>query len=222
MTYTLYYIEKSYSEVESKLNFLIQESITCLYFLSSDDVLPEPTAFFRFDIVSVDYRSGQKPITAKCESIKKLLLPFAVALNDAKLEFDGRIDGLSDFSDHSMFLAHVGNDLLSIFNRCRAYEFRVSFWSEQSAPAVISSILEMGPVRDCNNGKFLFTGNTRSTALPVEAITKWFIPSADGRKGKKVLEIRMRNISNGAEIEARLKDSKYGYFLSFFTLNFIN
>ena len=191
--------------------------------------MPERTDFLRFDVVRVNYRSGQQPIAAKCESIKKLLLPFATALNGAKLKFYGRIDqfglSVSDFSDHSMFLAHVATDLLSICNHCRAYKFRVSFLSElskQNAPAVISSILEMGPVRDCNNVKFVVMGKDQPTALPVEAITKWFIPSADGRKEKKALEIRMGNISNGAEIEAHLKEANYGYFLLYFTLNFIN
>ena len=192
--------------------------------------MPEPTAFLRFDVVRVNYLSGRQPIGAKCESIKKLLLPFTAALSGAKLVFCGRIDrnGLYDFSDHSMLLAHVANDLFSICNRCPAYEFRLNFSSElleQNAPTVISSILAMGPVRNCNNVKFvLFTKPTtllpgeiridQPTVLPVEAITKWFIPSADGRKEKKALEIRMGNISNGAEIEARLKESKYGYFLS--------
>ena len=159
--------------------------------ISSDAVLPEPTAFLRFGVVSVYYRLGQQPIAAKCESIKKLLLPFTSVLEGAKLEFDGRIDrnGLSDFSDHSMLLAHVANDLLSICNRCCAYEFHLSYLSEQSAPAVISSILEMAPVRDCNNVKFVVMGKDQPTALPVEAITKWFIPSSDDRKGKKSLEI---------------------------------
>ena len=206
-------------------------------YISSQQIssgMPEPTAFLRFDVVSLRYRSGQQPIAAKCESIKTLLKRFTTALNGAvfegaKLEFNGRIDrnALSDFSDHSMLLAHVGNDLLSICNHCRLYTFRLNFSSEllfeQNAPSVISSILEMRPIKDCNNVKFVLIGNYQtSTALPVEAITKWFIPSADGRKGKKALVIRMENISNRAEIEARLKDSKYGYFLSFFTLNFIN
>lgn len=169
-------------------------------------------------MVNLNYRSGPnlQPIAATCESIKNLLLPFASALNGAKLVFDARIDrnDFSDFSDQSMIFAHVGNDLLSVCNRCRAYEFHVSFLSEQNAPIVISSILEMEPVRDCGKVKFVLLGISRSTALPVEAITKWFVRNIDDRrKYKKSLKIRMPNISNGAEIEARLKEAKYGCIL---------
>ena len=164
----------------------------------------------------------QKPIAAKCESVKELLLPLTSALNGAKLRFYGRIDPiyLPEFSDHSMLLAHLVNDLLPICNRCRAYEFRLNFLSGESAPALISSILKMGPVRNCNNVVFeLFAAarrTTRTTPLPVETITEWFIQGADEGKAKKSLDIRMRNISNGAEVEARLKEAKAGLSLKIY------
>ena len=146
--------------------------------ISIDAFLPEPPPFLRFDVVSVNYRRGHQPIATKCESVRKLLLPLksTSALNGAKLEFDGRIDrtDLSDFSDHSTLLSHLSNDLFPISNGCRAYEFRMLFMSEESASNVISSILEMGPVSDCANVKFVILGKGQRTALPVEAITNWF------------------------------------------------
>ena len=163
----------------------------------------------------------QKPIAAKCESVKELLLPLTAALNGAKLRFDERIDRnfLSDFSDHSMLFDHLGNDLLPICNRCLAYEFRLNLLPGERAPVLISSILKMGPVRDCNNVVFeLFAAarrTTRTTPLPVETITEWFIQGVEEGKAKKSLEIRMGNISNGAEVEARLKEAKAGYIFSF-------
>ena len=170
--------------------------------------------------IGVNYRPGQQQITAKCESSRKLLLPLSSALNGAKLELDGRIDrnDLSDFSDHSMLLAHLGNDLLPICNGFRAYEFRISFLSEQTASTFISSILEMGPARDCANVKFVILGTYRPTHLPVEAITNWFFHSVAEEKKrknreKKTLEIQMQNISNGAEIQTHLKEANYGFYL---------
>ena len=223
--------------------------------------MPEPSPFLRFDVVSVNYRRGRQPVAEKCESIRKLLLPFkftsalngakleftgqigvnyrpgqqqitakcessrklllplSSALNGAKLELDGRIDrnDLSDFSDHSMLLAHLGNDLLPICNGFRAYEFRISFLSEKTAPNVISLILGMGPARNCANVKFVILGIDQPTPLPVEAITNWFSHSVTEERqrknrGKKSLEIRMENISNGPEIQTRLKEANCGFF----------
>ena len=181
----------------------------------------DPPPFIRFQVVSVNYRHGLQPIAAKCDSIRKLLLPLksTSALNGAKLEFDVRIDrnDLCDFSDHSMLLAHLGNDLLSICNGCRAYEFHLSFLSGKAASIVISSILAMGPVSDCRNVKFVILGINRPTPLPVEAITNWFFHSVfEERKRKnrenKALEIRMDGISNGTEIQTRLNEAKYGFY----------
>ena len=169
----------------------------------------------------MNYRPGRQSIAAKCESIRKLLLPLAStsAFKGAKLKFDGRIDryNWSDFRDHSMLLAHIGNDLLSICNDWHAYEFRMSFLSEKSAQTVISSILEMGPVSDCANVKFVILGINQPTPLPVESITNWFFHSvAEDRKRKirekKSLEIRMNGISNGEEIQTRLKEANYGFY----------
>ena len=170
-------------------------------------------------MVSVDYREGEQPIELKCESVKKLLLPLKSALIGAKLEFDGRIErnDLYDFSDYSMLLAHIGNDLLPLCNGFCAYEFHVSFLSEQTAPNVISSILEMEPVSECHNVKFVILGIDQPTHLPVESITNWFMRSVtEERKRKnrekKSLEIRMNGISNGSEIQTRLKEINYGFY----------
>ena len=190
----------------------------CSRQISVDIVLPEPPLFLRFDVVSVNYCRGEQPIASKCESVKKLLLPLASALNGAKLEFDGRFDrtDLSDFSDHSTLLSHLSNDL-PISNNCRAYEFRLRFLSEKTAQTVISSILEMGPARNCANVKFVIFGTYQPTALPVEAITNWFFHNvAEDRKRKirekKSIEIRMNGISNGPEIQTRLKEANHGFY----------
>ena len=168
-------------------------------------------------MVNVNFRPSQQPIAEKCESIRKLLLP--LTLNGAKLEFDGRIDrnDLCDFSDHQMLLAHIANDLLPICNAFRAYEFHLSFMSEQSAPTVISSILWMAPDRDCANVKLVILGIDDPTPLPLESITNWFFHSvAEESKRKirenKALEIRMDEISNGPEIQTRLKEANYGFY----------
>ena len=191
----------------------------------SDAVLPDPPSFLRFDVVNVNFRPGQQPVAEKCESIRKLLLP--LTLNGAKLKFDCRIDrnDLCDFSDHQMLLAHIGNDLLPICNGFRAYEFHVSFLSEQSAPTVISSILGMEPARDCANVKFVIFGIYQPTLLPLESITNWFFHNVgEDRKHKnrkkKSLEIRMNGISNGAEIKTHLKETNCGFYFIAQCLNF--
>ena len=168
-------------------------------------------------MVNVNYRPGRQPVAEKCESIRKLLLP--LTLNGAKLEFDGRIDrnDLCDFVDHQMLLAHIGNDLLPICNAFRAYEFHLSFLSEQSAPTVISSILGMEPARDCANVKFVILGIYQPTPLPLESITNWFSHSVSEERKRKIrknksLEIRMDEISNGPEIQTRLKEANYGFY----------
>ena len=166
-------------------------------------------------MVNVNYRPGRQPVAEKCESIRKLLLP--LTLNGAKLEFDGRIDrnDLCDFSDHQMLLAYIANDLLPICNAFRAYEFHLSFMSEQSAPIVISSILWMAPVRDCANVKLVILGIDDPTPLPLESITNWFFHNEDRKhknQNKKSLEIRMDGILNGAEIQTRLNETNYGFY----------
>ena len=197
--------------------------------ISVDAVLPEPTLFLRFDVVSVNYRPSRQPIEAKCESVRKLLLPLKLALNGAKLEFDGVINryDLSDFRDHSTLLAHLSNDLFSICNGFSAYEFHVSFLSEKSTvPIVISSILEMGSAGACCNIKFVILGTIQFITLPVEAILNWFFNNvAEERKHKdrrkKSLEISMDNISNGTEIQARLNEANYGFNFTNIKLQFI-
>ena len=156
--------------------------------ISLDAALPEPPSFLRFNVVRVNYCPGQQQITAKCESIRKLLLPLASALNGAKLEFDGRIDrnDLCDFSDHSMLLAHLGNDLLPLCIGLRAYEFRISFLSEQTAPNVISLILEMGPARNCANVKFVILGIDQPTALPVVRSQTGFLTALPKKDSVKI------------------------------------
>ena len=190
--------------------------------ISIDAFLPEPPPLLRFDVVSVNYRRGHQPIATKCESVRKLLLPLksTSALNGAKLEFDGRIDrtDLSDFSDHSTLLSHLSNDLFPISNGCRAYEFRMIFMSEESASNVISSILEMGPARNCANIKFVLLEKHKRKPLPMESIINWFSHSISEERKRKIrekksLEIRMNGISNGPEIQTRLKETNYGFYL---------
>ena len=74
------------------------------------------------------------------------------------------------------------------------------------------------PARDCANVKFVILGvyQPQPTALPEEAITNWFFHNvAEDRKlktrEKKSLDIRMHNISNGAEIQTHLKEANYGF-----------
>ena len=83
----------------------------------------------------------------------------------------------------------------------------------------------MGPARDCANVKFVILGIYKPTPLPAEAITYWFFHSvAEDRKrkirAKKSLEIRMDYISNGPEIQTRLNEAKYGFYLLRKSLNF--
>ena len=92
----------------------------------------------------------------------------------------------------------------------------MSFLSEENAPTVISSILEIGPVSDCRNVNFVILGIDQPTALPVETIINWFFHNvAEDKKHKKrekkSLKIRMNGISNGAEIQTRLKETNYGF-----------
>ena len=184
----------------------------------ADGVLPAPSSYLRFGVVSLNYRLDGQPISEKCESIRKHLTLLSATLNGAKLKFDGRIDPYdsSDFHDNSMLLAHIGNELLPICNQCRAYEFHISFpmlpLFAQDPSSAISSILKMEPVRHCYYVKLTLLGIDSQKALPVEAITNWFFHGVDDQKHKKqkvkekVLSIRHSNILNGTEVIHRLNE----------------
>ena len=138
-----------------------------------------------------------------------LLQPVKHAMNGAKFKF--RVDvssGLSGFTDNSMFLAHLKEELLPICNACRSYKFEIYFLSDHSsATNIIATILQFGPIDGCL--KILFDLHSaqnfhNQTEMPVMSIVNWLnrgpnsdTINANGQLKKvRILEIYSPSIPN--------------------------
>ena len=99
------------------------------------------------------------------------------AINGAEFEFKGRIynnNSLHDFTDNSMLLAHLEEELLPICNACRSYLFEIDFLSDHSsATNVIATILQFGPIDRCSKVLFNLRSLDLPTELPVMSIVNW-------------------------------------------------
>ena len=118
------------------------------------DLIASPS-FIRFNNVQICYWLRSQPIEEKCEMFESHLVPLKPALNDSNMiEFWARIsqDYPPYFTDHSFLLNYLQNRLLGICDSSRGYKFRISFWSDENAISnVISSILQMPPMKRCSN-----------------------------------------------------------------------
>ena len=136
-----------------------------------------------------------------------LLQPVKHAMNGAKFKFrvavSSRLDG---FTDNSMFLAHLEEELLPICNACRSYKFEIYFLSDHSsATNIIATILQFGPIDGCSEVLFdLYYPHYLPTELPVMSIVNWLnrgpnsdTINANGQlKKERILEIFSPSIPN--------------------------
>ena len=110
----------------------------------------------------------------KCEKVKEYLQPVKNALKDSKsIRFVGDIDqdDKSSFSDHSVLLGYLSEQLLQICDSSRRYEFQINFYSDKnSCTNVISSLLQMPPISRCSNFDIMLFFTEEAQKLPVEAL----------------------------------------------------
>ena len=142
----------------------------------------------------------------KCERFQMLLQPIKHAINGAKFEFKGEIfnyDCFHDFTDNSMLLAHLEEEMIPICNACRSYKFEINFLSDHSsATNVIATILQFGPIDGCSKILFDFRSQYLPTEIeiPVMSIVNWLNHSRSSDtinnngqvKKERILEIDLR------------------------------
>ena len=114
----------------------------------------------------------------KCRRFQILLQPIKHAINDAKFEFIGQIynnNSFRDFTDNSMLLTHLEEEMIPICNACRSYEFKIYFLSDySSATNVIATILQFGPIDGCSKILFDFRSHLPTEIeIPVMSIVNW-------------------------------------------------
>ena len=122
----------------------------------------------------------------KCERFQMLLQPIKHAINGAKFEFIGQIynnDSFHYFTDNSMLLAHLEDELLPISNACRSYEFDIYFLSDysHSTSNIIATILQFGQIDGCSNILFhlISAQDFHQIEIPVMSIANWLNRSSD-------------------------------------------
>ena len=168
--------------------------------------------FLRFNEVELFYISGTKSIEEKCGSIGSYLQPLKEALKDSILiRFHGTIDrnDPKNFGDHSKLLKYIGEELVTIFNSSRGYDFSIYSRTEEAGTGtnVINSIIQKPQICRCSNLRFDLWFVRQPMLLPVEAISSWLNRTiGDGRNfiGRTPKEIFLRiyasRIQNVAEM----------------------
>ena len=156
--------------------------------------------YLRVDGLELVYNGVPISITEKCELTQNLLQQFSPKLIGSELHFRACIDKTdsSSFSDHFELLDHIENGLFPLCNLCRAYNFEVEFRPykfesarSRAAESIISSLLQMTPIRCCSDIKMLFYFVNSPTQLPVEAIVNWLThnPNRNETENRKFLQI---------------------------------
>ena len=120
-------------------------------------------------------------INEKCERFQLLLQPIKHAINGAKFEFNGQIYNNNnlftdtDFTDNSMLLAYLEEELLPICNACSSYKFEIYFLSDySSATNVITTILQFGPIDGCSEVLInLSSTQFFQIEMPIMSIANW-------------------------------------------------
>ena len=174
----------------------------------------------------MDYKEADSLITIcnpepsiheKCEEIKRLLSPHKKALIGSKLELEARFDQYdpADFSDHIMFLDHIGDVLLPICDDCRSYKFEVYIYMDGNIENIVSTILQFPPIIRCSNVTFKLhvCEADRPSLLPIEVISSWLNRSIDGsnfnsikqKQAERFLQIDANRIWNTCEMIKELK-----------------
>lgn len=152
--------------------------------------------YLRFDELMLVYNGAhQMSITEKCERIQKLLQQIAPKFIGSKLKFRACIDedDQRSFNDHFELLDHIKNGLFPLCKPCDAYKFKVEFRFDSSAArSVVSSLLQMTPIKCCSNVEMGFYNVRSHVQLPFDAINNWFDHNSNGNDDgkKKFLQIK--------------------------------
>lgn len=146
--------------------------------------------YLRFGIVAIKFdASSLHEISIKCALIQNLLPLFAAdKFINSRLQISCKIDhnDATSFSDPSMLLNCLANDVLPIFPSCRAFKFIIR--SDKIAEtSVLAPILQFSHINRCSNVCFWFCTEARRpppTQLPTETISHWLNRSCGGCKGE--------------------------------------
>ena len=163
-------------------------------------------------------------IKNKCQKIEKYLQPIKNALKDSNsIRFFADInqDDQSSFSDHSIFLSYLDEQLLKICNSSRRYEFEITFRSDKNAGTnFISSLLQMPAIIRCSNLEITLNHIEEAQQLPVETISDWLNrrKTECGIPQEIFMKIRMIEFQNVTEICDHL--SKVSFIFIVFLLQF--
>ena len=86
------------------------------------------------------------------------------------------------FTDHSILLTYLSEQLLLICNLSRRYEFEIDFSSDKNAGTnFISSLLQMPAIIQCSQFKITLYFTEEELQLPVEAISDWLNHKSNDR-----------------------------------------
>ena len=145
-------------------------------------------------------------ITNKCQKVEKYLRPIKTALKDSNsIQFVGDIDqdDPTCFSDHSILLGYLSEQLLKICDTSRRYEFKIYFRSDKnSGTNLISSLLQMPPISLCSHFEIALCLIEEAQQLPVETISDWLNRKKhDGRIPQEIfMKIYLHEIQNATEM----------------------
>ena len=165
--------------------------------------------FVRSDGVELYYNGGSIPIKDKCQRIEKYLKPIMPVLehtNSIRFSVNINQDDQASFSDHTYLLRYLSEQLQHTLNLSH-YEFEIYFWSNRNAGAnVISSLLQMPPIRQCSNFEISLWHIEEALELPIKTVSDWLNPMIDGRKTYSripqeiFMKIRTQEIQNVTEL----------------------
>ena len=162
--------------------------------------------FVRSDRVTLSYHGCSMTIKNICQKIEKYLRSIKTALKDSNsFLFVANINQNDPtcFSDHSLLLSYLSEQLLQICNSSRRYEFLIYFHSDKNAGTnVISSLLKMPPISRCSNFEITLYGIEEALQLPIETISDWLNRKKhDGRIPQEIfMTIYIYEIQNATEM----------------------
>ena len=157
----------------------------------------------------------------KCEKVKEYLQPIKNALKDSisiKFFADIKKDDQACFSDHSILLGYLSDQLLQICDSSRRYEFTIIFYSDMNAgPNVISSLLQMLPISRCSRFEISLSCNEEAKQLPIETISDWLNrrKTECGIPQELFMKIWLHEIQNVTEMCDHLSKVRFTFIVFF-------
>ena len=210
MLFTCYhqYATKQFTTFSYKINFCIineanEANRKTKILLTNLSAIPR---FVRSDRVLLFYHGVRGSIKNKCQQVEKYLRPIKTALKHSNsIRFVANINQNDPtcFSDHSILLSYLSEQLLQICNSSRRYEFLIYFHSDKNAGTnVISSLLKMPPISRCSNLEITLYGIEEALQLPIETISDWLNRKKhDGRIPQEIfMTIYIYEIQNATEM----------------------